>query len=225
LPVGEEKRRVVRSMFDTIAPRYDLMNRLMTVGLDTWWRRRTVSLLALPTGSEVLDLGCGTGDLLRLLDRAGAAAIGIDISAGMLARLRPCGCPVVLGDAGALPFSSSSFDGAVCAFTLRNLADLPAAFRELARVVRRGGRIALLEVSQPGRPVLRAGFRFWFESIVPRLGALLSDRDAYSYLPRSVEYLPAPAELCEMITAAGFAGVGRRLLTGGAVQVVTASRR
>lgn len=225
LPLGSAKRDAVRSMFDSIAPRYDLVNKLMTFGLDVRWRRRTLRLLGLPEGSLVLDLGCGTGDLSRELSCSGRRAVGVDISRGMLARARPGGASLVLGDAVELPFRSGLFDGAVSGFALRNLADLGGAFAELARVVHPGGRIALLDVAQPEGAIARLGHKLWFTRAAPRIGGLLSDADAYRYLPRSLAYLPQPSALDEMLASAGFTGRGRRVLPPGAVQVLTACRR
>jgi demethylmenaquinone methyltransferase/2-methoxy-6-polyprenyl-1,4-benzoquinol methylase len=210
-------------MFDAIAPRYELVNRVMTLGLDQGWRRRTVHALALPPGSTVVDLACGTGDLCRQLERAGYGAVGVDLSLGMLVHARTAG-PLVEGDAARLPFRASAADGAVSGFALRNFADLDAALGELARIVRPGGRIALLDVAVPCRPVLRAGHAVYFGHVAPRIGALLSDPDAYRYLPRSVAYLPPTDELLTRIGRAGFGAVERQLLSGGITQLLTATR-
>jgi len=211
-------------MFDAIAPRYDVVNKVMTFGLDVIWRRRTVGLLGLPGHSLVLDLACGTGDLVRALRRAAHVPVGLDISAGMLANARVQGAPLVLGDGAALPVRAASVDGVVSGFALRNFADLAAVLAELARVVRPGGRIALLDVSQPEGQVLSAGYRIWFNRVVPRIGRILSDPAAYRYLPESVAYLPPPAELLVMLADAGFAGAVRHQLSGGLVQVLTGTR-
>jgi len=225
LPQGAEKTDRVRSMFDAIAPRYDLVNRVMTFGLDQRWRRRTVDALALPAGSLVLDLACGTGDLSRM---AGGRPweyrmIGADLSAGMLAA-NDTGIPVVEADCTQLPFPDRTFDGLVCGYALRNFADLTAAFVETARVLRPGGRVGLLEVDAPTSPVMRTGYRVWFNKAVPVIGGVLSDRDAYHYLPRSVAYLPPTPELRRMLNDAGFSGVGIRPLAGGLSQLITATR-
>ena len=191
LPKGEEKVRAVRSMFDAIAPRYDLVNRIMTFRMDVGWRRRTVRALGLPPRLAVLDLACGTGDLCRELVRAGLAPIGVDLSFGMLAAARTT-APLVHGDALRLPFADGSIDGATCGFALRNFVALEPFFAALARVVRPGGRIALLEVAEPANAFLRWGHGVYFGKVVPRIGALLSDGAAYRYLPR-VGRLPARA--------------------------------
>lgn len=210
-------------MFDTIAPRYDLMNRLMTFRLDVGWRRRCVQRLALGPGSRVLDVACGTGDLCRDLVRAGHRPVGVDFSHGMLTAART-GAPLVNADALALPFADASFDGVTCGFALRNFVELAPMFAEAARVLHPGGRLALLEVATPPNSVMRLGHAVYFGHVVPRLGALLSDADAYRYLPDSVAYLPATHELLAMVTAAGFDRVTRIELTGGIAQLITATR-
>jgi demethylmenaquinone methyltransferase/2-methoxy-6-polyprenyl-1,4-benzoquinol methylase len=210
-------------MFDAIAPRYDLINRLMTFGLDQAWRRATIDALALPQGSLVLDLACGTGDLSRLAIRADYRVVGADLSAGMLAANRS-GIPVLEADVSSLPFSDSSFDGVVCGYALRNFTDLGPALAETARILRPGGRLAVLEVDAPSSRALRAGYDIWFNKVVPVLGAALSDREAYSYLPRSVAYLPPSPVLRRMLTEAGYATVGIRPLAGGLSQLLMATR-
>jgi len=223
LPVAEEKTRAVRAMFDTIAPRYDVVNRLMTFGLDVGWRRRTVAALGLPAGSLVVDVACGTGDLCRALARRQLTPVGVDLSYGML-RAGHHRAPVVHADASRLPLPDGAADGATCGFGLRNFTDLPGTLAELGRVVRPGGRIALLDVA-PATGLLRLGHRLWFEHAVPRIGGALSDPAAYRYLPRSVAYLPPVPELLAMVRDAGFSGVNHRLMGGGIVQLVTATRR
>jgi demethylmenaquinone methyltransferase/2-methoxy-6-polyprenyl-1,4-benzoquinol methylase len=223
LPQGDEKRRAVRSMFDTIAPRYDMVNRLMTFGLDVAWRRRAVRSLRLRTGSSVADLACGTGDLCRDLTRGGHRPLGLDLSFGMLAAART-DAPLAQADALALPLADASVDGVTCGFALRNLVDLRPFLAELARVVRPGGRIALLDKAEPPNRVLRWGHDVYFGSVVPAIGGLLSDPAAYRYLPRSVAYLPEPDELLAMVADAGFVYVERDLPTAGVVQIITATR-
>jgi len=223
LPEGEAKATAVRSMFDTIAPRYDLVNRIMTFRLDVQWRRRTVRRLDLPDGSVVLDLACGTGDLCRDLERAGLAPIGMDLSWGMLAAART-GAPLVHGDALRLPVADGAADGVTCGFALRNLTGLEPFFAELARALRPGGRIAILEVDSPPNPLLRLGHGLYFGRVVPFIGGLLSDRDAYRYLPRSVAYLPSEKDLLATIASAGFVDVAKERCSGGIAQLLTATR-
>jgi len=223
LPVGEEKTARVRSMFDAIAPRYDLVNRLMTFGLDQRWRGETITALALPEGSLLLDVACGTGDLSRLARRRGYQVIGADLSRGMLAA-NHTGTPLLQADCTALPFPDAVFDGLVCGYALRNFSDLPAALAETARVVRPGGRLAMLEVDAPTSTLLRTGYDVWFTRVVPLIGAALSDRDAYDYLPRSVAYLPPTPVLRRMLSSAGYSGIGIRPLAGGLSQLIFATR-
>jgi demethylmenaquinone methyltransferase/2-methoxy-6-polyprenyl-1,4-benzoquinol methylase len=223
LPAGREKTERVRAMFDAIAPRYDLVNRLISLGLDQRWRRHAVRALALAPGSRVLDLACGTGALAEIALRDGYRVVGADMSAGMLGG-RVVRFPAVLGDAAVLPFATGSFDGVLCAYALRNFTDLEASFMEMARVVRPGGRVSILEVATPPKRLVRAGHAVWFHRVVPAIGAALSDRDAYRYLPDSVAYLPEDPGLRDMLRRAGFAAVGRRLLQGGLSQILTGTR-
>jgi demethylmenaquinone methyltransferase/2-methoxy-6-polyprenyl-1,4-benzoquinol methylase len=224
LPSGAEKSRRVRTMFDAIAGRYDLVNRVMTFGLDVGWRRRAVAELRLPGASLVADLACGTGDLCTELRTTGYRAVGFDFSSGMLAAATT-EAPLVQADVLRLPLREASVDGATSGFALRNVSDLGALFDELGRVVRPGGRIALLDASEPEHPVLRAGHALYFRGIVPRIGGLLSDGAAYRYLPRSLAYLPPPAEMLAMLGEAGFRDLRRLPLTGGAAQLLTGTRR
>jgi demethylmenaquinone methyltransferase/2-methoxy-6-polyprenyl-1,4-benzoquinol methylase len=210
-------------MFDTIAPRYDLVNRVMTFRMDVRWRRRTVQRLDLVPGSTVLDLACGTGDLCRALAADGLRPIGFDLSFGMLAAARTA-APLAQADALRLPVPEGRVDGVTCGFALRNLVDLEAFFAELARVVRPGGRIALLEVAEPPNRVLRWGHGVYFGKVVPRIGGLLSDPAAYRYLPKSVAYLPPPEEMLATLAGAGFEEIERDLLSTGISQLITATR-
>lgn len=224
LPQGDEKVRAVRDMFDAIAPRYDLVNRVMTFRMDVRWRRKAVRSLALHPGSVVADLACGTGDLCRELESAGLAPVGVDLSFGMLAAARTP-APLVQGDALRLPLRTGSVDGVTCGFALRNLVDLAPFLAELARVLRPGGRIALLEVATPPNRVLRFGHGLYFGKVVPIIGGLLSDQAAYRYLPESVAYLPEPGEMLGLVRAAGFGDVDRTLLSVGIAQLITGARR
>lgn len=223
LPTGDEKVVAVRNMFDAIAPRYDLVNRVMTFRMDVGWRKRTIRELALPHGSTVLDLACGTGDLCRGLADAGMRPIGMDLSFGMLAA-GTTGVPLAQADALRLPVPDGSVDGVTCGFALRNFVELQPFFTELGRVVRPLGRIALLEVAEPANPVLRWGHGVYFGRVVPRIGGLLSDGAAYRYLPKSVAYLPEPEVMLAQLAEAGFERVERRLLSTGIAQLITATR-
>jgi len=224
LPQGEEKARRVRDMFDAIAGRYDLVNRVMTFGMDVGWRRRAVRELRLPGGALVADLACGTGDLCRELSRDGYRALGFDFSLGMLAEATT-DVPLVQADVLRLPLPDQSIDGATCGFALRNVVDLGAFFAETARVVRPGGRISLLEASQPDGPVMRAGHAVYFRRVVPMIGGLLSDREAYAYLPKSMAYLPPAPEMVAALREAGFADAERVQLSGGIAQLLAGTRR
>ncbi len=224
LPQGEEKVKAVRSMFDAIAPRYDLVNRIMTFRLDVGWRRNAVSSLRLAPGSRVLDLAAGTGDLCRDLASAGHHPIGADLSWGMLAHARTT-APLVQADALRLPLADGAADGVTCGFALRNFVDLGAFFDELGRVVRPGGRVSLLDVAEPQNKVLHWGHGVYFGKVVPKIGGLLSDASAYRYLPKSVAYLPAAGAMLDRLSGAGFVEIDRRLLTGGIAQLITATRR
>ncbi len=223
LPEGEEKARAVRVMFDAIAPRYDLVNRIMTLRMDVRWRHRTVAALRLPAHSTVLDLACGTGDLCRELSAGGHRPLGVDLSFGMLAAART-EAPLIHGDIQRLPVQDGAADGATCGFALRNLVDLPTFFAELARVVRPAGRIALLEVAEPPNRFLRWGHGVYFGRVVPRIGGLLSDKAAYRYLPKSVAYLPPPDQMLDRLAGSGFTDVRRTLLSAGIAQLITATR-
>jgi len=224
LPTGDSKRAAVQSMFDAIAPRYDFVNRLMTFGLDVLWRKQTMKLLALKPGSVVADLACGTGDFCREIRHGGHVPIGFDLAFGMLAAART-DAQLVHGDALGLPLIDDSVDAVTCGFALRNFVDLPSFLAELGRIVKPGGRIGLLDVGQPSLPLVSHGYDFYFGKVVPKIGGLFSDADAYEYLPRSVAYLPPANELTTMIEAAGFERVTHANLTLGLSQVYTATRR
>jgi demethylmenaquinone methyltransferase/2-methoxy-6-polyprenyl-1,4-benzoquinol methylase len=221
LPEPNEKAAAVDAMFDTIAPRYDRLNRILTLGLDVGWRRTAVRALALRPDARVLDIACGTGDFCREVERGGGWAIGLDRSAGMLAAAAHTDAPLVRGDGLFLPARDASFDGITCGFALRNVVALDPLFAECARVLKPGGRFAFLEVAEPDRAIIRAGHRVYFRHVVPFVGGLLSDRAAYRYLPDSTAYLPSGAELTRRLTVAGFTGVTRRLLGLGAAQLLS----
>lgn len=223
--VDEDRAARIRAMFDRVAGRYDFLNRLLTFGMDVVWRRRAVAALSLPEGSVVLDLACGTADLCVELERAGHRPIGFDFAAGMLARARRrTSAPLVRADVLALPVREAAADGVTIGFALRNVVDLPGLFAEVARAVRPGGRLAIVEVSRPDRALLRLGHGAYLRWVVPVVGGALADREAYAYLPRSVAYLPPPERLAEMLEGTGFREVARTQLSAGIAQVVTATR-
>lgn len=223
LPEGDDKTRAVQAMFDVIAPRYDVVNRIMTFRMDVGWRRRAVATLGLTPGSVVLDLACGTGDLSYDLMERDLVPIGVDLSLGMLTAA-PREFARAQGDGSALPLATASIDGAVCGFAMRNFTDLGATFAELARTVRPGGRIVLLEVATPPNAFLRFGHGIYFGRVVPLIGGALSDANAYRYLPRSVAYLPDADEMVEMLTDVGFIDVQHKLLSVGISQMLSATR-
>jgi demethylmenaquinone methyltransferase/2-methoxy-6-polyprenyl-1,4-benzoquinol methylase len=223
LPAGQQKAAQVRSMFDLIAPRYDLLNRVLTLGMDVGWRRRTVASLRLERGAVVLDVACGTGDLCRALAGAGYRPVGFDFSAGMLAAAGVA-APLVQADGLRLPVRTGIARGLVCGFALRNVADIGALFDEFARTVGPNGRLAILEVGEPRSTVLRAGHRLYFHNIVPIVGGLLSDRKAYRWLPASTAYLPVPEELRAMLRHRGFDDVRVQTMGLGAAQLITGTR-
>ena len=209
----------VRAMFDRIAPVYDAMNRVFTMGLDGRWRRLAAAEAVRP-GDRVLDAACGTGDLALADRKAGGEVTGLDFSERMLERARRKSSQIkwVQGDALALPFDDASFDAATIGFGIRNVDDLDAGLRELARVVRPGGRLAVLEITRP-TGVLRPFFRLWFDVLIPLAGKVLPGGAAYSYLPASVRRFPGPDDLADALRRAGFADVGHRLLAGGIVSL------
>jgi demethylmenaquinone methyltransferase/2-methoxy-6-polyprenyl-1,4-benzoquinol methylase len=224
LPVGDDKRVAVESMFDGIASRYDRVNRVISLGFDKGWRRRTVRAIDLPTGARIIDLACGTGDLCDDLADAGYRPIGFDISAGMLASAHTA-APLVRSDVLVLPVPDVSVDGITCGFALRNFTDLPTFFTECARVLRRGGGFAALDAAEPEQAIIRMGHDIWFRRIVPRIGGRLSGNPAaYRYLPASTAYLPPRPMLVDQLCAAGFTAVESRTMMGGAVQLLTGTR-
>ena len=222
---GAPEKAAVRSMFDRIAPRYDLLNRLLSAGVDQRWRRASIDALALAPGSTVLDVCTGTADLLvELLGRdPGHTGVGVDLSGEMLLRgadkLRHRGWgkrfALARGDAERLPLRDSSFEGALIAFGIRNVGDPALALREIHRVLRPGGRLVVLEFSMPRGP-MGAAYRLYFERLLPRIAGLVGgDRAAYSYLPASVARFPDPAAFGRLMEEAGFARVKWTRLTAG----------
>ena len=207
----------VRSMFDRISPVYDAMNRTMTMGLDQRWRRATVAAVVQP-GDRVLDACCGTGDLAVAALQAGATVTGLDFSERMLERARRKSDEIdwVQGDAEKLPFEDAGFDAATVGFGVRNLADLERGLTELRRVLRPGGRVAILEITRPSG-LLAPFYRLWFDGFVPLLGKVLPGGSAYTYLPASVRRFPGPDQLAGLLRGAGFEDVRWRTFAGGIV--------
>jgi demethylmenaquinone methyltransferase / 2-methoxy-6-polyprenyl-1,4-benzoquinol methylase len=215
----------VRIMFDRIAPVYDAMNRAMTAGLDRRWRRLAADAVVAP-GDTVLDACCGTGDLALAAEAAGGVVTGLDFSDAMLERARRKSSEIewLEGDLLHLPFRDGTFDAATVGFGVRNVEDLDLALQELRRVVKRGGRLAILEIVRPKGP-LALFYRLWFDVLVPVAGKVVSGGTAYSYLPASVRRFPGPAELVERVRAAGFHPVAHRLLGGGIVVLLVGEAR
>lgn len=221
-----EQARRVREMFATIAARYDLLNHLLSGNVDRRWRRlvaKTLSATLADRDAQVLDVACGTGDLSITLSESGEARIvGLDFCRPMLdiaatkASKSGLSLPFVEGDALDLPFADRSFEAATIAFGLRNLASVESGFKELLRILKPGGRVAVLEFSKPTTPVLRSLFRIYFTKALPLLGGLISgSKSAYQYLPDSVSRFPDQDELSSVMTQAGFENVSFRNLTGG----------
>lgn len=215
----------VRTMFDRIAPVYDVMNRVMTAGLDLRWRRLTAEAVV-RQGDRVLDACCGTGDLAVADVHAGGTVTGLDFSPRMLDRARRKSAEVtwIEGDMLALPFEDASFEAATVGFGVRNVADLEHGLRELARVVVPGGRVGILEITTP-TGLLAPFYRLWFDRIVPLLGKLLKGGEAYSYLPASVRRFPDKDALAALLREAGFDGVVYRTFAGGIVALHTGTKR
>jgi demethylmenaquinone methyltransferase/2-methoxy-6-polyprenyl-1,4-benzoquinol methylase len=211
-------------MFDRIAPVYDFMNRAMTMGMDRRWRRLAARAVV-DAGDEVLDSCCGTGDLAIAAAQRGGRVTGLDFSEPMLERARRKAPELewVRGDALALPFDDETFDVATVGFGIRNVADLEAGLRELARVLKPGGRLAVLEITRP-QGLLRPFFRLWFDVVIPLAGKVLPGGAAYTYLPASVRRFPGPEDLARAIERAGFGAVSYRLLAGGIVALHVGTR-
>jgi demethylmenaquinone methyltransferase / 2-methoxy-6-polyprenyl-1,4-benzoquinol methylase len=211
-------------MFDRIAPVYDAMNRVTTLGLDGRWRRLAAEAVVLP-GDRVLDACCGTGDLALAAARAGGEVTGLDFAGAMVERARRKSDQVrwVQGDVTALPFADGCFDAATVGFGIRNVPDVEKGLAELARVLRPEGRLAVLDLTRP-HGVLAPFYRLWFDGLIPLAGKLVSGGEAYTYLPASVRRFPGPADLAGAIERAGFEEIRWRLLAGGIVALHSARR-
>jgi demethylmenaquinone methyltransferase/2-methoxy-6-polyprenyl-1,4-benzoquinol methylase len=205
-------------MFDRISGFYDLVNTVMTVGLHHRWRARAVDLAAIGNGSRVLDVATGTGDLAIELSRRGAVVVGSDFSEEMLAvaRRKAPGLRFEQANALELPYGDDEFDAATVGFGARNFSDLDRGLSEMARVVRPGGRVVVLEITTPTKPPLSTFYRFWFDRLVPAIGRIAGDSDAYEYLPSSVRRFPGPEGLAASMERAGLERI-RWILTAGGI--------
>lgn len=231
---SDEFSAQVRGMFDRIAGVYDLMNSAMTAGLHHGWRERAADRAELDPGDAALDLCCGTGDLaLELRSRVGPSGrvAGADFSERMLElageKAQAAGYPDISfewADALELPYAEASFDAVTVGFGVRNLADLELGVGEMARVLKPGGRLVILEITQPRRPPLSTFFRVWFDHLVPVLGRVAGDAEAYSYLPESVRSFPPPEGLAEIMDGAGLEGIRYTVLAGGIIAIHSGSR-
>jgi demethylmenaquinone methyltransferase/2-methoxy-6-polyprenyl-1,4-benzoquinol methylase len=208
-------------MFDRIAGVYDLMNTVMTAGMHQRWRERAVELAQVQPGSRALDVATGTGDLAVALRAAGADVVGCDFSEEMLerARRKEPAAQFEWADALNLPYEDDSFDAATVGFGARNFSDLGRGLAEMARVVRPGGRVVVLEITEPQKPPLSSFFSLWFDRLVPALGRLAGDQAAYSYLPSSVKRFPAPEALAAQLATAGLKDIRWVLTAGGIIAI------
>jgi demethylmenaquinone methyltransferase / 2-methoxy-6-polyprenyl-1,4-benzoquinol methylase len=216
----------VRAMFDRIARVYDRMNSVMTAGMHHRWRERAADLARVGPGSAALDVATGTGDLAIELARRGAEVTGSDFAPAMLelARRKAPGLRFEEGDALNLAHADDSFDAATVGFGARNFADLDRGLREMTRVTKPGGRVVVLDITTPQRPPLSWFFHAWFDTVVPQLGRLAGDSDAYTYLPSSVRRFPGPEELARRLAAAGLTDV-RWILTAGGIIAIHAGTK
>jgi len=221
-------------MFDRVAGRYDVLNEVMTAGLHHRWRERAAARAQLAAGDSALDICCGTGDLALELSRRvapGGSVVGCDFSEPMLDLAREkaasgaaAGVRFEWADALQLPYDAGRFDAVTVGFGVRNLADLDRGLSEMHRVLKSGGRAVILEITQPARPPLSLFYSLWFDRIVPLLGALSSDPEAYSYLPESVRSFPSPRGLAEKMDDAGFKAVRYTVLAGGIIAIHSGTR-
>jgi demethylmenaquinone methyltransferase / 2-methoxy-6-polyprenyl-1,4-benzoquinol methylase len=216
----------VRAMFDRIARVYDLMNSVMTAGMHHRWRERAADLARVRPGSRALDVATGTGDLAIELARRGAEVTGLDFSEPMLelARGKAPGLDWIQGDALELPYGDGEFDAVTVGFGARNFSDLGRGLREMTRVTRAGGRVVVLEITTPQKPPLSWFFRVWFDRVVPALGHVVGDPDAYTYLPSSVRRFPGPRELAAAMADAGLEDVRWLLTAGGIIAIHSGTR-
>jgi demethylmenaquinone methyltransferase/2-methoxy-6-polyprenyl-1,4-benzoquinol methylase len=220
----------VRAMFDRISGFYDVMNSVMTAGLHHRWRARAADLAALAPGDSALDVACGTGDLAIELARrvgAGGEVIGSDFSEEMLARARAKapGLAWEWGNALELPYAGGRFDAATVGFGARNFSDLERGLAEMARVVKPGGRVVVLEITTPRKPPLSTFYRVWFDHVVPLIGRLTGEQEAYTYLPSSVRRFPGPEGLAAAMQRAGLSDIRWVLTAGGIIALHVGTKR
>ncbi|MCB9178414.1 MAG: bifunctional demethylmenaquinone methyltransferase/2-methoxy-6-polyprenyl-1,4-benzoquinol methylase UbiE [Flavobacteriales bacterium] len=234
-PYAEDgsKREQVERMFDAISPKYDLLNRVFSLGIDQRWRRLVIKLVGQEPVDRLLDVATGTADLAIMGAKAAGRVTGVDISEGMLAHGRVKVAQAGLAervlleqaDSTALPFADASFDAVTVAFGVRNFEDLPRGLEEMMRVLRPGGRLFVLEFSRPQRTPMRQLFRFYFHRVMPLVGRLVSkDSAAYTYLPKSVDAFPEGARFLELLARAGGREGSARALTGGIATLYTARK-
>jgi demethylmenaquinone methyltransferase/2-methoxy-6-polyprenyl-1,4-benzoquinol methylase len=211
----------VRAMFDRIAGVYDLMNGVMTAGLHHRWRARAADVAGASPSTAILDVATGTGDLAIELASRGAEVVGVDFSEKMLelARAKAPGIDFATGDAHSLAFPDASFDAATVGFGARNFGDLRLGLSEMARVVRPGGRVVVLEITTPAKPPLSTFFSLWFDRLVPALGRVAGDSDAYTYLPASVKRFPDAPSLAALLHSIGLRDVGWIVTAGGIIAI------
>ncbi len=224
LPTGDEKKRVVRAMFDTIAPTYEKANTFMTFGLDKYARNILVKELRIADGSKILDLASGTGDFSRIFSNLGHQTIAVDLSFNMLnvANNTP---NKVQCDGTCLPFENDSFDAIVCGYALRNFVNLEELIIELFRVLKPGGKFMAVDVSVPTNKIMKLGNKLWFGKIAPKIGyAISKDKAAYAYLPKSTSYMPNDQILSQMFSDEGFDGVRVSRLVASSLIMVSASK-
>lgn len=230
----------VRNMFDSIAVRYDLLNSIISLGMDASWRKKAVAELRLSSQSSVADLACGTGALLQELQQADMRPVGVDISERMLQESvadttnedtinddtinEDTTNNVVMGDCLQLPFRNGFADGLTCAFALRHFVSQQPLLREAARVLRPRGRLVLLELDRPENLLFRAGHKIYSQTFIPLAGRLLSNQNAYQYLPDSLELLPSPESLAQTLSECGFENIRKQPLNLGIAQLVSASK-
>ena len=235
-PYGDgrgDKPRQVREMFDNIAPAYDFMNRAMTLGIDRMWRAKAVSLLRDTPHDDLLDVATGTGDFAILMAREldPISVTGVDLSEGMIevgrAKVERLDLSETvglgLGDCLLLPFTDGAFDAVTCAFGVRNFADIPAGYREMARVLRPGGQAVILELSVPTSRLIRPFYNLYTRHVIPTVGRLVSkDRRAYSYLPESISAVPQGQQMVDIMLEAGFTSARAIPLTLGVATIYQA---